>query len=215
MIAFEDVSKNYPGPSGIRTVLNRVNFTVQRGEKVALFGRNGAGKSTAIRLISGVEKPSSGTITREMSISWPLGLDGGFHGTLTGNDNIRFISRVYGRDPDDVKDEVDEFAELGRNLSMPVKTYSMGMRARLAFGISLAIDFDCYLIDEIISVGDQRFQKKSRDAMFEGKKDKSIILASHDMNIVREYCSKAIILHRGKAKIFNDIELAIDIYTDL
>jgi capsular polysaccharide transport system ATP-binding protein len=168
-----------------------------------------------MRLIGGVEVPTSGRIEREMSLSWPLGLQGGFQGSLTGNDNMRFIARIYNKPFDYIRAYVDDFAELGKYLSEPLKTYSTGMRARFAFALSLAIDFDCYLVDEIIAAGDQRFQRRSHEELFEKRADRSMILASHIGDIVKSYCSRAVVLHRGRGKVFDDLDFALDIYEDL
>jgi capsular polysaccharide transport system ATP-binding protein len=215
MIRAVEVCKDYRTEGRIHRVLSNVSFSVERGEKLAVLGRNGAGKSTLMRLLGGVEVPTSGTIERTMSLSWPLGLQGGFQGSLTGNDNLRFIARIYNKPFDYIRAYVDDFAELGKYLSEPVKTYSMGMRARFAFALSLAIDFDCYLIDEIIAAGDQRFQRRSHEELFEKRADRSMILASHIGDIVRSYCSRALVLHRGRGKVFEDLDLALDIYDDL
>jgi capsular polysaccharide transport system ATP-binding protein len=215
MIRVSGLSKEYRAEGKVHHVLSNVSFTVGRGEKVAVLGRNGAGKSTLMRLIGGVELPTSGRIDREMSLSWPLGLQGGFQGSLTGNDNMRFIARIYNKPFDYIRAYVDDFAELGKYLSEPLKTYSTGMRARFAFALSLAIDFDCYLVDEIIAAGDQRFQRRSHEELFEKRADRSMILASHIGDIVRGYCSRALVLHRGRGKVFDDLDLALDIYNDL
>ena len=217
MIAATGISKDYHSETGhgYHRVLNDVSFAVERGEKVAVLGRNGAGKSTLIRLLAGIEVPTRGTIERTMSVSWPVGLNGGVGGSMTGNDNIRFISRLYNRPFPLMREYVDDFAELGKFLAEPVRTYSAGMRARLNFALSIAIDFDCYLIDEIISVGDQRFQRRSQEELFEKRSDRCLILASHVPNVVRDYCSRALVLHRGRGKVFDDLDLALDIYQDL
>jgi capsular polysaccharide transport system ATP-binding protein len=217
MISAEGLCKDYHSETGHgwHRVLSNVSFTVSPGEKVAVLGRNGAGKSTLIRLISGIELPTLGTIGRDMSVSWPVGLTGGIGGAMTGNDNIRMICRIYNRPFPMIREYVEDFAQLGKYLSEPVKTYSAGMRARLNFAVSLAIDFDCYLIDEIISVGDQRFQQRSYDELFVRRADRSLVLASHSPEIVRAYCSRAIVLHRGRGKVFDDLELALAIYSDL
>jgi capsular polysaccharide transport system ATP-binding protein len=217
MISAEGLCKDYHSETGHgwHRVLSNVSFTVSPGEKVAVLGRNGAGKSTLIRLISGIELPTLGTIGRDMSVSWPVGLTGGIGGAMTGNDNIRMICRIYNRPFPLIREYVEDFAQLGKYLSEPVKTYSAGMRARLNFAVSLAIDFDCYLIDEIISVGDQRFQQRSYDELFVRRADRSLVLASHSPEIVRAYCSRAIVLHRGRGKVFDDLELALAIYSDL
>jgi len=217
MIIAEGVCKDYHSETGHgwHRVLSGVSFTIAPGEKVAILGRNGAGKSTLIRLISGIEVPTLGTIERQMSVSWPVGLTGGIGGAMTGNDNIRMICRLYNRPFNVIREYVEDFAQLGKYLSEPVKSYSAGMRARLNFAVSLAVDFDCYLIDEVITVGDQRFQQRSYDELFVRRADRSLILASHSPEIVRAYCARALVLHRGRAKIFEDLELALAIYTDL
>ena len=217
MITAEDVCKDYHSEigKGWHRVLSGVSFSVSPGEKVAVLGRNGAGKSTLIRLISGIEVPTLGTIDRQMSVSWPVGLTGGIGGSMTGNDNIRMICRIYNKPFNLIRDYVEDFAQLGKFLSEPVRTYSAGMRARLNFAMSLAIDFDCYLIDEIITVGDQRFQQRSYEELFVRRADRTLILASHSPEVVRAYCSRALVLHRGRAKAFEDIELALAIYNDL
>jgi capsular polysaccharide transport system ATP-binding protein len=215
MIDVADVTKDYWTERRVHRVLNNVSFTLERGEKLALLGRNGSGKSTLIRLVGRVELPTSGTIEQTMSVSWPIGLAGGVHPLLTGNDNMRFIARIYNKPFDQIRAFVDDFAELGKFLSEPFVTYSSGMRARFVFALSLAIDFDCYLIDEVIAVGDQRFQRRSHEELFERRADRSMILASHMGEIVKSYCSRALVLHRGRGKIFTDLDLAFDIYNDL
>jgi capsular polysaccharide transport system ATP-binding protein len=217
MIRLSGVCKDYYSETGQRRhrVLSNIEFTIAPGEKLGLLGRNGAGKSTLIRLISGVELPTLGSIERTMSVSWPVGLIGGVGPSMTGNDNIRFIARMYGKPFQAVRDFVDDFAELGRFLSEPVRGYSAGMRARLNFALSFAVDFDCYLIDEVIGVGDQRFQRRSHEEIFDRRADRTLILASHVPDLVRSYCTRAIVLHRGRAKIFDDLDLAIAIYNDL
>jgi capsular polysaccharide transport system ATP-binding protein len=215
MIKAENIVKDYRTDHGYHRALDGVSFSVGRGEKLALLGLNGAGKSTLIRLLCGVEAPTHGKVTRTMSLSWPLALTGGLHGNLTGNDNIRFIARIYNRPYDEVHAFVEDFSELGKFLSEPFKTYSSGMRARLAFALSLIIEFDCYMIDEVISVGDQRFHRKSEYELFEKRKDRALVIASHDRNAIKAHCTRALVLHRGRGKLFDDIDLALDIYQDL
>ena len=154
MIRLENISKAYRTRTGRHWVFKDVGFTIRRGEKIGILGRNGAGKSTLVRLIGGIEQPTSGRIVGDMSISWPLAFSGAFQHSLTGLDNLKFICRIYDKDPEEAAVAVEEFAELGRYMKEPIKTYSAGMRARLGFGISLAVDFDCFLIDEIVAVGD-------------------------------------------------------------
>src|SRR5689334_199233 len=194
MIRAIRISKEYRTEGRTHRILNDISFVLPKGEKLAILGRNGAGKSTLIRLLGRVELPTRGHFQQTMSLSWPLGLTGGFQGSLTGNDNMRFIARVYNKPFDDIKAYVDDFAELGKYLSEPVKIYSIGMRARFAFALSLAIDFDCYLVDEVIAAGDYRFQRRSHEELFEKRADRSLILASHIGDIVRSYCTSALIL---------------------
>src|SRR5271169_1459681 len=215
MINAIDVTKDYRTEGRLNRVLSNVSFTVAKGEKLALLGRNGSGKSTLIRLVAGVELPTRGTIEQTMSVSWPIGLAGGFHGSLTGNDNMRFIARVYNKPFDQIKTYAEDFAELGKFLSEPMRTYSTGMRARFMFALSLAIDFDCYLIDEVIAAGDQRFQRRSHEELFEKRADRTMILASHIGDVIKSYCSRALVMHHGRGNLFDDIDLALQVYNDL
>lgn len=214
-IALTDIVKEYHTAIGRRRVLDGISFHVGAGEKIAVLGKNGAGKSTLVKIIGGVLPPTSGTIQRGLKMSWPLGFGGGFEGAMSGHDNIRFIARVYDVPLQNTIDFVDDFAELGRQLYLPVNTYSSGMRARLAFALTLAIDFDCFLIDEVISVGDQRFHKKCHEALFVKRAGSAMILVSHDIAIVREYCSKALLLKNGRGRVFEDLDLALSIYEQL
>ena len=215
MIEMINVIKKYPIRGGSRTVLNNVNFTLEEGEKVGILGRNGAGKSTLIRLLSEAEQPTSGKINRNMSISWPIAFGGGFQGSLTGIDNLYFICRIYGIDPKKSLPFVEEFAELGRYIREPLKTYSSGMRARLAFAISMAVEFDCFLIDEVVAVGDQRFHEKCHRELFEKRADRAMILVSHDVNFIRAHCEKASVLHEGILNTFEDLDEAFHFYNAL
>ena len=214
MIHIEHVTKRYGTRHGEVTVLDDVSLTIRPGEKVGILGRNGAGKSTMIRLISGAERPTAGHIRRDMSVSWPLAFGGAFQGTLTGLDNLRFICRVYGTSAEDKIDYVQEFSELGRYLREPVKTYSAGMRARLAFAISMVVEFDCFLIDEIVAVGDSRFHEKCRIELFEKRKDRAMIIVSHDIGYVREHCQHAAVLAQGKMTAFDHVDDAFTFYQD-
>ncbi|MBJ7483587.1 ABC transporter ATP-binding protein [Brevundimonas sp.] len=207
----ENLSKTYHGTT--RSLFEGLSFDLARSGRIAILGRNGQGKSTLIKMLGGILPPTDGRIRWGMSSSWPIGFGGGFQGSLTGLDNIRFLARIYDRNFKDVLARVDDFAELGPALKVPVKIYSSGMRARLAFGLSLAIEFDCYLIDEVTAVGDARFQRKCSEELFQARADRALIMASHDMNIIGQHCDRALIIESGKAKIFTDIHEAIDIYT--
>ncbi|MCA8154893.1 ABC transporter ATP-binding protein [Burkholderia contaminans] len=214
MIEMLDIEKVYHTRQGRRKVLDQINLTVKKGEKIGILGRNGAGKSTLIRLISGAELPSSGMMRRTMSVSWPLAFGGAFQGSLTGLDNLRFICRVYGGDAERAEPFVQEFSELGYYLREPVKTYSAGMRARLAFALSMAIEFDCFLIDEIIAVGDSRFHAKCHDELFVKRGDRALIIVSHDGGYIREYCDRASVLVKGKLHSFDNVNDAYHFYQE-
>lgn len=201
--------------SGRRKVLDNINLIIHSGEKIGILGKNGAGKSTLIRILGGAEEPSSGYVIRNMNISWPLAFSGAFQGSLTGADNVRFVCRIYNTDYKKAMDMVDSFAELGRYLYEPVKVYSSGMRARLAFAISLAIDFDCYLIDEVISVGDASFHHKCQSELFEKRAHKAMVIVSHELHNIREYCDRVAVLNNGVLNVFEDIEAAIALYDTL
>jgi capsular polysaccharide transport system ATP-binding protein len=208
VIQLDHVEKRYRTRAGSHTVLRGVSLKINKGDKIGILGRNGAGKSTLIRIISGAEVPSSGRVVRRMSVSWPLAFGGAFQGSLTGIDNLRFICRVYGADFDAALPLVREFAELGEYLREPVKTYSSGMSARLAFAISMAIEFDCFLIDEVIAVGDARFHEKCRHELFEKRRDRAMIIVSHDAHNIREHCTRACVLRDGVLREFVDIDAA-------
>jgi len=214
MILIQDLVKRYDTRHGKVTVLNRVNLEVRPGEKVGVLGRNGSGKSTLIRLISGAEYPTSGVIRCGMTVSWPLAFGGAFQGSLTGLDNLRFICRIYGVSAEDKIPFLEDFSELGRYLKEPVKTYSSGMRARLAFAISMAVEFDCFLIDEIIAVGDSRFHEKCQVELFEKRQGRAMIIVSHDPHYIRSHCDRATVLTNGKLKNFEQVEEAMAFYQD-
>jgi len=215
MIELRNVSKSYRTQHSTTHVLRNANCTVMPGEKVAILGRNGAGKSTMVRILSGAERPNSGEIIRNMSVSWPLAFGGAFQTSLTGIDNMRFICRIYDVDPAGKIDYVDDFSELGKYLREPVRTYSSGMRARLAFAISMVIDFDCFLIDEVISVGDARFHEKCHEELFVKRGDRAMVIVSHDATYVRDHCSKIGVLNEGELTMFDDFDAGYAYYHEV
>jgi capsular polysaccharide transport system ATP-binding protein len=212
MIRLEGVCKSYHTRSGPRRVLDHVAFTLGRGKHIGILGRNGAGKSTLVRLLSGAEMPTSGRIHRQMSVSWPLAFTGAFQAHLTGLDNLKFVCRVYGVDWKPLLPFVEEFTELGLYLREPVMHYSSGMMMRLAFALSMAIEFDCFLIDEGLSVGDSRFGDRCHVELFQKRKDRAFILVSHDPNIIRLYCERAAVLHLGRLYEFERVDDAYEFY---
>lgn len=212
MITLDRVSKVYRTRSGRRTVLDNVSVTFDSGQNFGVLGVNGAGKSTLIRLIAGSEIPDFGIVRRYARVSFPLGFGGTFHGALSGRENVAFVARIYGAGTRGVLHYVEEFSELGEYLHMPVNTYSAGMRARLAFATCLALDFDLYLIDEVTEVGDQRFRQKCAAAFRERMQRSDIILVTHNIHTLRQYCDRGAILANGELTLFDDIDTALGQY---
>lgn len=210
MIDLRKVEKRYATRHGYHKVLDGIDLTVLPGEKIGILGVNGAGKSTLIRILSGAEKPTSGRVVRDMNISWPLAFGGAFQGGLTGMDNLRFVCRIYNVNISSATGFVKEFSELGSFLDEPVKTYSNGMRARLAFALSMAVDFDCYLIDEIVAVGDRRFHDRCHEELFVKRQSKAMIIVSHDSHYIKAHCTRACVLKNGKLHHFTNVD---DAYT--
>lgn len=212
MIELHHVSKTFHARNVVTRVLDDVTVRFPKGKSVGILGWNGVGKSTLIRLLSGIEPPDSGTIKRNVKVSWPLGFSGGFQGSLTGRENARFIARIYGTSVKQFEQSAEEFAELGKYFDMPAKTYSSGMRARLAFAVSLAADFECYLVDEITAVGDQRFRAKYRAAFEERRQRASMIIVSHNVNTIKQDADIGAVLSNGKITMYEDINDAIEVY---
>jgi capsular polysaccharide transport system ATP-binding protein len=212
MIQFDHVSKKYKLRKLEKLVFADLNLTIERGESLGICGANGAGKSTLMRLIAGVEHASSGTISRSMTTSWPIGYGNCFQSSLTGADNARFIARIYNRDETELLAYVDEFAQLGPYLHQPVFTYSAGMAARLAFGVSLAIEFECYLVDEVTAAGDERFRVRSEEALLARRDRATLVMISHDPGTLRAYCRKGAVLYGGTLVRYDTIEEACEVH---
>lgn len=212
MIELDNVFKFYRTRGHTKIVLDHVSTIFQSGRSYGLLGVNGAGKSTTIRLIAGNELPNAGRIRRSVRVSWPLGLSEGFHPSMTGRENIKFVARVYGEDVRRVVEFVEDFAELGDYLDVPVRAYSSGMGARLAFGLSMAIEFECYLIDETLSVGDARFQAKCNYHFAKRRAKSDLIVVSHSMETIKDFCHHAAVLVDGQMMMFDSVERAIEMY---
>lgn len=206
MIELNHVSKSYKVKNVRKVILEDVSFDFSSGQNIALMGRNGAGKSTIMRMIAGIEPPSIGAIRRTEKVSWPMGFSAGFNGTMTGIENVRFVARIYGEDTESILEYVEEFSELGKSLHLPISTYSSGMKARLAFGLSLAVDFECYLIDEITAVGDRKFKKKSGDALRDKIERARVIMVSHSEATIRNYCDCGVLVHNANLYYYDDLE---------
>jgi capsular polysaccharide transport system ATP-binding protein len=212
VIELSDVTKAYQTRSGSNVVLDRISFTFPPRTNIGILGKNGSGKSTLLRVIAGTEQADSGAIRWGGLVSWPIGFGGGFSGSLSGEENCRFVARIYGADIDEVVGFTMDFSELGEYFYMPVRTYSSGMRARLAFGLSMAIQFDVYLVDEVTAVGDANFQAKCRKAFEERRDRSSVIIVSHQMNTVRAYCEHCAVLKNGKLLYFDSVDDACSEY---
>lgn len=212
MIEFRNVSKYYLTPTSRKVILDGLNLRLPAGSKVGLLGRNGAGKTTVLSMVAGTAPPVSGEIRRHGAISWPLGLGGSSHPDLTGAQNARFVARIYGVDTDALVQYVADFAEIGEFMNMPVRSYSSGMKARLAFGMAMGIEFDWYLVDEITAVGDSSFKRKSL-ALFKSRLDTAgLLMTSHSIGTIRSYCTAGVVLEGGRARYFADVNEAIAVH---
>jgi len=215
MIELQDVFKAYRAHQGVRVVLDHISLQLHAGRNIGILGYNGAGKSTLLRILAGVEAPDAGVVHRRGRISWPLGFAGGFSGSLSGEENCRFVARLYGEDVDRVVGFTHEFSELGDYFYMPIKTYSSGMRGRLAFGLSMAIDFDVYLVDELTAVGDARFNGKCKEAFAERRARSMLIMVSHQQRTIRDYCDTCAILNDGRLTVYDSMDEAEAVYKAL
>ncbi len=213
MISLHGVCKRYRTQNGVRAVLDQVSYDFSPGINVGILGRNGAGKSTLLRIIGGSEGPDEGWVERKAKISWPIGFSGGFNSKLSGRENLRFVCRLYNERYDRVSAFVEDFAELGEYLDMPVYTYSSGMKAKLNFGMSMAFEFEYYLIDELTAVGDTVFKKKSQAFFAERRKSATLLVVSHNMNTIKEYCDIMLVLYQGKLHKFESNAEAQEFYT--
>lgn len=215
MFELRNVTKSYLTPKGRRYVFRNLSLSIPPGKNIGLIGRNGAGKSTLMRLLGAADIPDSGSVVTDKSISWPVGLSGGFQGSMTGRDNIKFVCRVYGAVGDDMREKVryvQDFAEIGDWIDEPIKTYSSGMRSRLAFGLSMAFDFDYYLIDEVMSVGDAHFKRKCAEVFKQKLQQSKVVLVTHNMTEVEKLCDIVLLVRDGGIQIYDDVAEGIKAY---
>ena len=212
MIRFENLTKIYTLEGRRTVVANNLNATFPTGRAVALMGRNGAGKSSLLRMVAGTMDPTWGRIVSDGTISWPVGFAGSFHNELTGAQNVRFVARIYGVDTDELVDFVQDFAEVGQHFHMPIKSYSSGMKSRLTFGTSMGIAFDTYLIDEVTAVGDASFKAKSARLFADRMRNSGALMVSHSMGQVRQMCDAGAVLEDGKLIYYDDLDEAIEVH---
>jgi capsular polysaccharide transport system ATP-binding protein len=219
MIQVTNLTKSYQHKGKRIHVFRDLNTTFSKGESVALLGRNGAGKSTLLRILGGIDQPDSGSIHADCSVSWPVGLVGGFQGSLSGRENTIFVSKIYaGHDRELIEEKVrrvEEFAEIGLYFDRPFKTYSSGMRSRVTFGLSMAFDFDVYLIDEVTSAGDESFRARSRKILEERHERSDFIMVDHNLWGLQFHCDRALLLHNGKLIEFDDLGEGIEMHKHL
>ena len=218
MIHLKNVTKYYTVNKNKKYIFKDVSFSIPTGKNVGILGRNGAGKSTFLRMLGGIDFPNSGKIESDVNFSWPLGLSGGFQGSLTGRENAKFVCRFYGKSKKEVTDALDfmqDFSELGDYFDMPIKTYSSGMKSRLNFALSMAFEFECYLIDEVLSVGDKNFKKKCADKLEEIRERSTILLVNHSMEPLKKMCDSGVLLENGELSYYEDINDAINAYNKI
>lgn len=209
MIRFENLTKIFRVDGKEKVVADNISVTFPTGSVVALLGRNGAGKSTLLQIIAGTLDPTSGRVVSTGSISWPVGFAGSFHPELTGAQNILFLARIYGVDTEELVDFVESFAGLGPHFRLPYRTYSAGMKARLAFGVSMGIAFDTYLVDEVTAVGDAAFRERSTALFRDRMRNAGGIVVNHSMGQVRQICTTGAVLENGVLSYYEDLEEAI------
>lgn len=215
MLELRNISKSYPTPKGKRYVFRNLNFKFPDDVSVGIMGPNGAGKSTLLRILGGLDSPDSGEVVSDLRISWPVGMGGTMQGSLTARDNVKFVCRIYGMLGDDMKRIVrfvEEFSDIGDYFDLPTKTYSSGMKSRVSFGLSMAFDFDYYLIDEAMAAGDPKFRRKSKEVFQNKMAGAKMLLVSHQINDIKEYCDVVLLVGNGQVKIYEDVDEGIEVY---
>jgi capsular polysaccharide transport system ATP-binding protein len=214
MIILDNVSKGYRTAFGVKRILSDVDCALSTDLSLGILGRNGSGKSTLMRMLAGSELPDRGHIDRDVRVSFPVGHSVGFSNMMTGRENIAFLARVYGEDVRRIVAFVDDFAELGDYLDEPLRTYSNGMRSRLAFSACMAIPFDIYLVDEVTAAGDVEFKRKCNQLFAERRRTARIIMASNNAKMLRLYCDRGAILEGGALLTFDTVEEAVTVYAN-
>lgn len=199
--------------------LRGISFEVKKGEIMGIVGRNGSGKSTLLRAIAGIFSADSGSIELESDSVSLLSIGVGFQKKLSGRENIILSGMLLGFSEQEVRDKMDEiieFANLGKFIDMPVKTYSSGMYSKLAFSITAVLETDIMLIDEVLSVGDAKFKKKSYKKMQELIMDenRTVVIVSHSTETLEKLCTSLLWLHEGEIKMQGDTKTVLDAYNE-
>lgn len=215
MIRIRNLCKAYRLQGQTKVVADNISVDFEPGKVIGLLGRNGAGKSSLLRMVAGTMRQDSGTIDIDGTVSWPVGFAGSFHKDLTGAQNTKFLARIYGVDTEELREYVEDFAELGQQFYLPVRTYSSGMRSRLAFGLSMGIKFDVYLVDEVTSVGDASFRKKSMRVFQNRMETSGALLVTHNLRVIKRVCNAACILDEGRLTYFDDVDEAIELHREM
>jgi len=214
MITLKNIYKKYRSNNS-RWVLEDLSLQIPKNTNIGLIGRNGSGKSTLLRIIAGIDRPNKGKVNRDCNVSWPMGYGGGLQGSLTGKQNAKFVCRIHGIDNYQERVAyIEEFSELGYYFDQPVKTYSSGMKSRLKFSMSLAIDFDMYLSDEVLAAGDAIFRKKARIELRKRVDRSGLIMVSHNARALKNFCQQGLLLDKGKGYWFEDINDALVAYKE-
>lgn len=213
MIAFENVSKSFWTGARRKVILDRASFRVDLGVSLGILAPNGAGKTTIVNMMAGLEKPDEGRVLRTARVSFPLGFMGGLVTRHSGTENARYIARLYGLDPDYVEGFCRWMAGIDEYFDRPVGTYSQGMRARFAFSLMLALEFDIYLIDEgMPSTADVEFNRRAGRILRERLVNKTVVVVSHQPQTIEKFCRRAGVLRNGQLYMFDTLDEARQLY---
>jgi capsular polysaccharide transport system ATP-binding protein len=213
MIEFRNVSKSFWTGKTRKVILDRATFRIDLGRSLGILAPNGTGKTTIINMMAGLEKPDEGKILRTSKISFPLGVVSGITPKLSGQENCRYIARLYGLDPDHVEAFCRYLVDIKEYFEMPVATYSAGMKSRFMFALMLSLDFDIYLIDEgMPSTMDANFNRKAGSILHDRLKSATVVIVSHKADVLEQYCSSAAVLRDGRLHMFDSLEEAKEMY---
>ncbi|NNU79896.1 ATP-binding cassette domain-containing protein [Halovulum dunhuangense] len=213
MIEFRNVSKSFWTGKTRKVILDRASFSIPLGQSTGILAPNGTGKTTIINMMAGLEKADEGKIIRSSKISFPLGVVSGVNAGQTGQENARYIARLYGLDPDHVEAFVRYLVDIREYFQMPMRTYSQGMKSRYMFALMLSLEFDIYLIDEgLPSTMDAAFNRKAGAILDERLRRSTVVIVSHSPRILERYCTRAAVLRNGRLNMFDSLREAKEMY---